>query len=48
VAAPDYDTQMGRAWDLIRFGRASVDQALDQAQRLVDSQQRVLHAQFGM
>jgi ABC-type glycerol-3-phosphate transport system substrate-binding protein len=48
VAAPDYDVQMTSAWDLIRYGRASVDQALDQAQRVIDAKQRVLHAQFGM
>jgi ABC-type glycerol-3-phosphate transport system substrate-binding protein len=48
VAAPDYSTQMTRAWQDIEYGRASVDQALDQAQQLVDNKQRVLHAQFGM
>jgi ABC-type glycerol-3-phosphate transport system substrate-binding protein len=48
VAAPYYEQQMSRAWQQIEYGRASVDQALDQAQQLVDHQQKVLHAQYGM
>ena len=48
VAAPYYNQQLTRAWQQIEYGRASVDQALDQMQRLVDNQQRVLHAQYGM
>jgi hypothetical protein len=48
VAAPYYDQQMTRAWEQIEYGRASVDQALDQTQQLVDHQQKVLHAQYGM
>ena len=48
VAAPYYDQQLTRAWQQIEYGRASVDQALDQMQKLVDNQQRILHAQYGM
>jgi ABC-type glycerol-3-phosphate transport system substrate-binding protein len=48
VAAPYYFDQMAFAWDQVRYGRATVDQALDQAQRLVDAKQRALHAQSGM
>jgi ABC-type glycerol-3-phosphate transport system substrate-binding protein len=48
VAAPIYDTQMASAWQNIEYGRASVDQALDQAQQIIDSRQRALHAQFGL
>lgn len=48
VASPNYDTLMAQAWQQIEYGRASVDQALDRAQQLIDTQQRALHAQFGM
>jgi ABC-type glycerol-3-phosphate transport system substrate-binding protein len=47
VANSYYDTQMSRAWQEVEYGRATIDQALDQAQRLIDNQQRVLHEQFG-
>ncbi len=47
AAGPYYDQQLTRAWQSIEYGRASVDQALDQAQLLVDNKQRVLHAQAG-
>jgi ABC-type glycerol-3-phosphate transport system substrate-binding protein len=48
VAANYYNQQLTRAWQQIEYGQASVDQALDTMQRLVDNQQKVLHAQFGM
>lgn len=48
VANAYFGQQMTLAWDQIRFGRQSVDQALDQVQRLVDSKQKALHAQAGM
>jgi len=48
VAAPYVGQQLSRAWQQIEYGRASVDQALDQAQRLIDTKQRILHAQYGM
>ncbi len=48
VAAPYVGQQLSRAWQQIVYGRASVVQALDQAQRLIDTKQRILHAQYGM
>ena len=47
VAYSYYGDQMTRAWQQIAYGRASVDQALDQVQQLVDNQQKILHAQSG-
>lgn len=48
VANTYFNQQLSRAWSQIAYGRATIDQALDQAQRLVDSKQQVLHAQAGM
>lgn len=47
VANSYFVDQLTRAWQQIEYGRASIDQALDQVQRLVDNQQAVLHAQAG-
>jgi ABC-type glycerol-3-phosphate transport system substrate-binding protein len=47
-ATPYYVDIMNRAWQQMEYGRASVDQALDEAQRLIDARQRALFAQFGM
>jgi len=43
-----FNDQLTRAWQQVEYGRATVDQALDQVQQLVDSKQRALHAQAGM
>ena len=48
VASPYYTDYMERAWEQVEYGRASVDQALDRAQQIIDSKQRDLYAQFGM
>ena len=50
IAGPQVHTreQLGIAWQNIEYGRASVDQALDRVQQLVDAKQKVLHAQSGM
>jgi ABC-type glycerol-3-phosphate transport system substrate-binding protein len=45
VANSYYNDQLTRAWQQMEYGRATVDQALNQVQQLVDTQQRLLHAQ---
>lgn len=47
VANSYFQDQLTRAWQQIEYGRATVDQALDQVQQLVDNQQKILHAQSG-
>ncbi len=48
VASPYYFNYLDQAWQQIEYGRATVDQALDQAQHLIDVKQQALRAQFGM
>lgn len=48
VATTYYNQYMAQAWQQIEYGRASVDQALDQAQSLIDAKQRALDAQYGI
>jgi len=48
VASDTYNQQLANAWQQIEYGRASVDQALDSAQRAIDAAQKRFYIQFGM
>ncbi len=40
ASAPYFSEQLGRAWEQVAYGKASVDDALDRAQKLVEANQK--------